>query len=348
MNRVVVFIFIVAALLGCKKDYLFDQEEGMETGSAIVLKGVEVIDIFPEYLTGTAYFVALDGLMSVSDFSDSKVEGVSTDVDVTTIINSYKSTPNSTNGYKNLILINSDRLDWLDTISAGYYMNRYFRQVESNTKTSVAVASIGKDSNFEPVFFSEGSTIFDNSANFNIRSFYEITSPKREGELLDLKAILEGLHIALDSISRFKKPNENLAITFFLDGEYDFTSGTKDLLSDLFQKLDLNEIQMNIITGKHGEYDMQFAMYSGGLHQVTNGAINLAGEYVKRDDSQRVTEAGVVLQNLHELLLNRYRRHAVTFRLSYDDIDEFKASNYVFGSLKYNGFVFPITVNKSQ
>ena len=357
MNKLQLLIALVFLIFSCEKSPVpYDHEAGMETGNATLLKSVTVIDTFSTYLTARAEFVHFEDLESRSSFTNDIVNSTlyfDTETEVTST-SSYS--PTTFKNYRNLILINPDNLIWLESFAPGYYLDRYFNQLETDG-SSAGLCEMGNRTNYEPSFYTENTgNIFGNSAAFNTSSFYDITRTEHtstsgydDNTIIDLKAFLQGLDALLDELIPFVDPSEDLVITSFIHGEYGFEAGTETLFETVFQKCWDNNIRINVISYVYNFYDMEIAMYSGGFHLVAGGCFEAeTNSYIPCDASQRVSPAGVVLQNLHDLLRGRYTSQVVEFTMSKTDDASYMSSQLIFGALNCNGSDYILTVNKHQ
>ena len=358
MNKFILGIFLIVVAVSCDKSLVpYDHEEGMEKGNTTLLKSVTLIDTFSTYLTARAEFVLFNELESQSTFDQEVVNDLliyDTQSEITT---TSSFAPTAFKNYNNLILVNTDNRVWMDYFSPGYYLDRYFHQLELQGGSSAGICQLGKEVNYEPQFYVENSgDVFGNSADYNTTAFYDVAGHQEgssqgyiDSNEIELKPFLEGLDKVLDEIIPYTSPTEDLVITCFMHGVYGFEAGTEDLFTTIWQKCWDNNIRINIISLVYGIYDMELAMHTGGFYHIAGGCFDLGtNQYQPCDPNQRVSTTGVLLQNLHDLLIGRYSSHVIDFNLSMPDVATFQSRQIIFGGLEYNGFTYPLTVNKHQ
>ena len=352
MNKFLFISLLIFSAFSCNKEYTYDEEAGMETGQAYLLKKARVTDTFAFHLNAEVEMIHFNGYSGDYDYSGDEFSGSDAFGSHTEILSSGIQTPTSNSGYKNLILMNTDNLIWLERYAPGYYLERYLDQVDDDPESAVAIGSYATNNEKEFTLYSQGSNgPFNNSPNFNSSVFYEVTRTTNSGhdglvppDDINLKKTIFALDAALDSLNDYAEPGVNLAITLFITGGFNFDELIEPHMNALIAKSADYNIPIHIISNSHNEYDVQIALQTGGFYLASFGCFN-ASSYERCFD-QRVTGQGIVLQNLHYLLRNEYTSHRAQIQMTLSDSTLYPHTPNPFCAINYNNFIFPLVFDK--
>lgn len=350
----ILFIAFVLLLVSCKKDFSYNPEEGMTLGKTSILSKVSLLDSQSAYIKAELELIHFNGLSTPADYSILSVENDTFLENITTIESRTTVNASSANGYRHIFLVNTDNKIWLEEFAPGYYLDRYFKQVEASNSAHVALASYGDNSGNDIIYYTENNTsIFNNSAEFNSESFLTLTrtnhainDPNYENNETNFLQTLEVLDELIDSLDNYALPGQSLGITVFANGNYHSTSGSDDPLFALLEKTKMKGVTINFISQQDHYHNLLIAGETGGYHFSGTKCEVEPGIYGPCY-SAGPDDRGVLLQNYHNLLANAYNRELVTVKLEYMDTLYFQSLNFVEGSIQFDHSRFQYIISKT-
>lgn len=339
-----ILIGVVFFTFSCRKeDVVIDREDALLTDTTIMVFNASYQSHTPTTLNFTIDMLHLNGLQSQTSFDDFLFFDTSYVQNLTLTFGASASyNYPSISEYSTILLIDYNETESFKSNYVGYFLRRFFEIADSLPNRNVGLSSMSSESNTATRLHSEfPGEIFGNSCEYNVETFYQITSHQDEspGDTpgLFLKGRLTGL---IDSIVASPEATGDLSITLIAgNGGYYFSNQSD--LDEIIDKALLNNVKINIITPSAGIAELAY------LANATGGFISSYvhdSNFNPLPETETFPNVQITLQNLDDLLMGKVFTHKVTGSAVQVLSDTWQSGDYASLTIKYNNYAFHVGI----
>lgn len=313
--RFIIISFILALFtFSCNKEpNTWDKENDLDFDTTTFLFSAKYISNIDTQVTLQLDIVTLNGLNSETNYSSQQYfDSVRSYANHIFDISSVTKNKFLATSYTSVFLFDQNNAWWYAQEKAGFYLRRYFESVSNSSTAQVGLSSFSSEGEQSTQFYAETPNVyFDNSWEYNTNTFYDIVEfDENQGySPVNLVDVINSIDETIDHMLGANGKQGDLSITFFSEGNFGDDQNNKVLIDNLILKANTNQVRINLV-GFNYDYESgirRLALETGGF--IGSNKIGYESVSPIYDESKKVSNTGVILENLNLILSRNVTSH---------------------------------------
>ena len=350
IKQLFILTIVLTFLAACKKksDYVYDREGELVTDTATYMLSATYVANTATQLTVELNMVTLNGLQCEETYPTNLFKDTLNDPNYSMDFSNVSSWDVlQATSYSSALVLNTNNRKWFGDHYMGYYMRRYFEQIEEIPTSRAGIVKLDIVGGDNEMWYDEyPGSHFTNGWKFNTESFYEITralegynSSGQHSNGNNFKVALDNL---IDDIISDPQAGAEKSITIFTDLDFQGSQASDAENDALVAKAKANGVKINFIGPRLPDLSIRLASETGGFICENYNAVEELDPYHYLDDP--VQDLAVFAENLNLILSHDVTRYSCKVVISQSGSDTFLSGQRYYFHFVYGDELFRFTV----